>query len=496
VTPPPDFTELLRALTLGTARREIPANVREWVDAKGAVDPTADDGEYLLAAVALIERSHRLRDRRISLEDETERCPPETLPPPEFRFARGLALIFDGTYPGLMDEAVELIHARNTYLPAPLLPALHLRAAALAETNYPEALRYIAAGGERGKWLARQHPDWHRLVTSYDFASAFRKETQPGQQARLLRQWRHHAPDAAREALQAEWKIQKPWNQELLLAALEVGLEQADISFLLAALKPKRKGVRRIATRLLLRLQERATLSDWTALARSSMQPDGKLSEIVRAAGDKEVLERYGGTATGQRLPNRLLSILPPDLWEDISGLPLPTFWTRLRPLELRDAGRAIVAFADEAAAGAYVSFLIDRHYRDLPPELTGQLINLLPAQDFTARYDRALEQYPDLLSFHGPARVLALQRKDTWSERLTKALLTRLVSDLQERHLDHATQRQLAEQWRSAIPRIHPATFPWLRQQLHAATERYDAFGKLATEMLQVTRFRREFYG
>jgi hypothetical protein len=394
-----------------------------------------------------------------------------------------------------MDEAVELIHARNTYLPAPLLPALHLRAAALADTDYPRALRYVAAGGERGKWLARQHPDWQTLVASYDFASAFRKEAQPGQKARLLRQWRHHDPAAARKFLQAEWNSQKPRNQELFLTALEAGLGQADVPFLLAALQPKRKGVRRIATRLLVRLEEPATLADWTALARGSIQPDGTLSEVIRASGDKEILERYGGTATGQRLPNRLLSILPPGLWKEISGLPLPTFWTRLRPLELRDAGRAIVAFADEAAAGAYLSFLIEQHYRDLPPALTGQLINLLSAQDFTARYDRALKQYPDLLSFHGPARRLALQRKDSWSERLTKALLTRLVSDLQERHLDHATQRQLAEQWRSAIPRIHPATFPWLRQQLHAATERYDAFGKLATEMLQVTRFRRELH-
>jgi hypothetical protein len=496
VPPPPDFSQLLSALTLGTARRELPASVREWIEDKTVTDASAEDGEHLLAALALVERTHRLRDRRYATSQLSEPSAPETRPPVDPAFARSLQLIFGGGYESLLEEAVELIHQRGTYLPAPLLPALHLRAAALAPLDYPRALRYLDAGGERGKWLARQHPEWHRLLADYDFATAFHQETQAGKKAILLTHWRHHHPAAARRTLEAEWERHQPRSQEILLHGLEPGLSPDDHTFLRAALGPKRRGVRRVLTRLLLLAGEEHTLADWTELARQTLTEAGTLGETAGGRNSKAVLQRYGSTAPGQRLPNRLLELLPPPTWPELTGLPPEQFWCHLRPLELRDAGRAILAYRDVEAAAGYLGFVIRTEARELPAELTERLVNLLPEDRFTGTFDRALEAQEDLLRLHGTARRLALQWRGGWSERLTRALVIRLIRDLEERHLDYGTQRRLAEEWEAAIPRVHPAAFPWLRQRLGAVTERYDHFGKLATKLLQTTAFRKSMRG
>ena len=56
----PRQPDLLSNLTLGTARQAPGAVVADWLEAKAAVDPTADSAEQLLAAYAISERLHRL----------------------------------------------------------------------------------------------------------------------------------------------------------------------------------------------------------------------------------------------------------------------------------------------------------------------------------------------------------------------------------------------------------------------------------------------------
>ena len=490
---PPSFNEMFRLITLGTARRTPPPELLEWLDGIGAVDPTADHAEQCLMALGITERMQRLVPVQLDVESlpATAQSPAEERPAPSPRLARGLELVLDGTYPELLDEAVGIVVDRQTYVPHPLLPLLLPLAVSALESDREQALRIVDAGGERGRWLAAQHPDWAVLTPAFDFERAWKRTDQPGQQANVLKAWRHREPQAAREALAAVWDGQSPRNQEMLLEGLRPQVSSADYPFLLAALGPNRKGVRRVASEMLLLAGEPTATKAFREIAGSALGADGTLAPLPADPEVRESLKAYGGIKAPETLGQRLLEMLPPGNWEELTGMPRERFWLRLPPLELRAAGRALLAFRDTEGTVAFVGFLLREEPKGFPLDLAGELVRQLPPQSFDRIFEQFLAQEKDALRLRGYARYLALQRKRHWSERLSKAMVTRLLDDLHRRELDYATQRDLALHWKQSIPLLHPELFPWLRQQLHTATERYDAFGKLATRMLQVTSFR-----
>ena len=480
---PPSYALLLHAITLGTARRELPPPVTAWLDMLEATDPEADAAEHLLAALALTERTERVAHRvGEGTEIVGEPAPEETLTPPSPRLARGLQLILEGTYPDLLDEAVGLVGTRGTYVPPALLPALLERAVKIADDDFPRAQRRVAAGGQRGAWLLRQHPDWAFLGAEFNYAQVWKSERQPARRASLLSRWRRSDPEGARTALEEEWESLSPRNQEVLLSALETNLSAADQPWLRRALEPKRKGVRQALGRLLLRSGEEAAIRDFTQLARKGLSEN-----------NKDILATYGGVKAPQTLRQLLLTSLPPWEWTEIASATLPAFWQGLKPLELRDAGQAVRNYAEPAVTAAFVRMLVWDNPPQFPAPLAVELVQLLTAEEFNAIYHELLDKEQQALSLRSIARLLALSRNTPWSERLSKAMVNQLTDNLRSRQLDYATQRDLALHWKLAIPLVHVDTFPWLRQQLHATTERYDAFGKLATEMLQTTSFRQE---
>ena len=491
----PQYRDIIRSVTLGTVRRPPGEEVLAWLDELGAIDPTADAAEQVLMALGITERMQRMVPLLLDPESlpAGSMAPPEQLAPASPRLARGLELILNGTYPELLDEAVSLLEQQRMYVPPALLPLLLPRAVALLPDGRAGALRVLAAGGERAGWLAAQHPDWSVLTPDHDFPATWRAAEQVAGKSEVLRQWREVDRDAAMDALEAIWDGQSPRNQEVLLEGLRPSVRPADADFLRRAMQPKRKGVRRLATELLLLTGDRDALADLSTLAGKLVQADGSLGPVIPAAESKEVVRIYGGVKAPETLAQRLLELLPPRSWPAITKLPAERFWARRSPLELRGAARALLAYDDPELTAAFVRFLLEEEPSEFPLQLGGELVRRLPAETFDGLYAEWLAKEKDALRIRSFARYLALQRNDHWSERLSKAVINRMLDDLHRRELDYATQRDLALHWKQATPLLHPDIFPWLRQQLHASTERYDAFGKLATRMLQVTSFRRQ---
>ena len=476
---------------LGTTRRDLPGEIAEWLDGRAATDPTAGAPEHLLAAIAITERLQRLRLPVLSIPRPASVAPAETGVPPTPRMAKALQLILDGTYPGLLDEAMGIIEQRGSYVPAPLLPALHLRSAALLNEDYPRAVRYTRISGQRGSWLARQHPDWRALTPGFDYAAAWKLTTQPAPRSDLLCRWRAVEPHRARNALREIWGKQSPRNQEILLSAMEVNRRPEDVEWLRSALPPKRKRVRRAVARLLLLHEESSAVADFERIARTVLDDAGRFRQLVTPGEEKELLGTYGGIKAPETVAHRLLCVLPPDRWRELSGRPLPDFYASLDPPQLKQLTLATIAFG--RATLPLVHHLLDRPAAELPATSIAKLAGQLTGTEFDRLYERLLTDKRDALRLRGLPRRLALLRRSPWSERLSRAFVTRLLEDLRSRQLDYATQRELAGQWKLATPLLDPEIFGWLRQQMHTVTERYDAFGKLAVDMLQTTAFRRE---
>ena len=491
----PTFSELFKSMTLGTVRHPPDEAVLTWLDDMGAIDPTADGAEQLLAAYGLLERAERLRPSQIPagvIQQEAE-APPETGQAPTPRLARGLQLILEGTYPELLDEGIRLVRDRDTYVPAPLLPLLLPRAVAQMDQDAERAQRYLGAGGKRARWLAAQHPEWSALTSDYPFAERWRSADQPAVRAQLLRHWRRVDPAVAGQALRRIWSDQSPRNQEVLLEGLRDTLTDADTPWLREALEPKRKGVRRAIAELLLLAREPQAVADFRAIAENATAADGSIAANPPGQEMRELLQLYGGTKAPESLGQRLLEVMPPDSWSDIVPMAAQDLWLRLRPLELRAAARAILQFGIPDYTRQMVTFLIREEPKGFDMDLAGKLVRKLDDATFDDIYTELLNREKDALRLRGVSRYLALQRDQYWSERLSKAMVTRLLDDLHQRQLDYSTQRDLGLHWKQATPLLHPDVFPWLRKQLHTTTERYDAFGQLATRMLQVTSFRRQ---
>jgi len=490
-----DHDALLRNLTLGTARQDLSEESREWLSARDAVDPTADDAEQLLAAYAIAERLQRLQPTRVNSPKANLLTPPaaedrQAAPP---RLGRGLQLILEGTYPEVLPEAIALLEERQLYVPPHLLPALLERARELRKDNSSFARQLVAAGGKRAEWLARLKPEWAPLSTDYDQAAAWQREATPGLRLQLLRSWREQDPTAARAALTTIWDAQPPKNQESLLSAMETNIAEADRAWLRERLGPKRKGVRRALLRLLLLAGEEQALSDLTTVAAAAFNDAGQLQTVLDSPEAKEILVAYGGLKRGESLAVYLLEMLPPTLLADLVGKTLPEFWNGLNKSQLKATAQAVLAYDHPLELSAFMRFATVVNPAQLPLEEAAKLATRLAQEDFVEIFHALLDQEKNVFHSGGVPRILILSREEPWSERITKAFMLQLLNTLKaKRELPYQLQRDLATHWKLAIPLLHVTTFSWLRTHLHAQTERADAFGKLATDTLRSLSFRR----
>lgn len=490
----PDYAQLLATLTLGTARQPLTDATREWLRRRDAVDPTADDAENLLAAWAVNERLERLTGgKKIELPPSAT-APTDERPLPSPKLNRGVQLVIQDTYPRLLSEILRLLEEQKIQFPPFLLPEL-LGLAVVQYDAEPELTdAMLRAAGPRGQWLAGLNPEWKILSDDFDLAAAWKKEDTPGKRLPLLKRWRKADPEAARLALDTIWSKQSPKNQESLLTSLETNLSSSDLPWLREQLGPKRRGVRRALFKLLLRGGEEQAINEATEIAAASLNDEGKIANQLTTDEAKELLMSYGGLQKKESLADFLLDVLPPNLLPDLLSQTGPEFWLTLRKPELQLAARTLLRYDLPEMNVAFVRFTCRANAAMVPAKEAADLTAGLPQTTFLTLFHELLDNEKSLFHFGGLPRLLILSRKEYWSERITKAFIGELTRTMKEVYaLPHATLRDMQLHWRLSVPLVHPSAFGWLRTQMHSMTERGDAFGKLATEMLQTTAFRRE---
>lgn len=489
---PIDYAALLRSLTLGTARRTLPDSASEWLMERDAVDPTADAPEQLLAAYAIAERLERLQPGE-QLKELPSEVIQESKPYAPLRLARGLQLVLEGTYATVLPEVLSLLEAKERLIPPHLLPNLLEKALQALPEDPDYATRLLRAGGRRADWLAAQHPEWQVLANSYDIGADWKREATPGRRVALLQRWRKASPQAAREALAEIWPQQSPKNQERLLEGMRTNLSAGDHPWLLAQLSPKRKGVRRQLLRMLLLAGESSTLEDMITVAAAAFDAQGRLQNLLTDPTAKEILVKYGGLQRNESLAEYLLSLLPPNTLPDLSGQTLPEFWSGLDKGQLKAAAEAVLAYKTPTALIAFVKFSLIVNPATLPLKVTVSIAAAIPQEAFIPLIEQVLNEEKNVFHYGGIARLFVLSRETPWSARISKAFVLQLVATMREvREVPYGMQQDLRAHWQLATPLLDLSIFPWLRTQLHSMTERGDAFGKLATNMLQTLHFRR----
>ncbi len=293
--------------------------------------------------------------------------------------------------------------------------------------------------------------------------------------------------------LAAAWPKLSPKNQESLVANLEVNIGPDDIEWLRAQLKPKRKGVRRELLRLLLLAGEEQALEDMLLLAGGAFDDNGKLTSMLKGGDAINLLEAYGGLRKGETISSFFLANLPPNVLPELTDRSPTEFWATLGKDQLKAAAEAIKTFAEIDIRTDFVHYGLRAEAARLPVNAVAELVAGLPQENFVALFHELLSTEQNAFHFGGLPRLLALARTEPWSERISKAFVLQLVATLRNiDQLPYRLQKDLQSHWKLATPLLDPVIFGWARTHLHSMTERSDAFGKLATEVLQTLAFRR----
>ncbi len=482
-------------MTLGTSRRPPGPDVAQYLELRDAVDPSAGNAEKALAAYALTERLERLRFERTDAPAPAT-ATAEDLPVAGGQLGQALKLTFSDTYAALLPEVLQLLVDKGKLLPPYLLPKLLDYAAGLQLRQPATASVALLAGGKRAKWLAAQHPTWQVLHGNFDHATAYLRAGSPSEKSTILQRWRADDPAAARSALAAEWAALSPKNQVTLVGALSTGLGEEDTEFLQAGLKPKRKAVRRALTSLLLRAGDRVTMDEMIELAALSIDDRGAVVSVVRSAEGQDILKRFGGLKAKETIAEFLLANLPPDALPDLLGRERLDFWSGLTRKELLAAATALHNFGPSPAREEFIRYALTTRRDKLPIRTLLLMVESMSPRQFEGLFHQYLDEEQEGFRSGSVAADLVVASRSPWSERISKAFVLALVDRLQGNvALGYAGTRDQATAWELATPRLAVGIFPWLRQQLHAMTERPDVLGRRAVAMLQTTAFRRRLY-
>lgn len=419
---------------------------------------------------------------------------------PSPRAVRALELCLKDSYRMALPELMGLLNAHGFSTPPHLLPTvLELALAAQQAEHHVFSEQLLQLSGERGKWLAKQHPDWKRLLPNNNWQATFMATPQPAKKAALLRRWRKTEPEAAREALSDIWPNLSPKQQEQLIAALRVGLHPEDHSFLRAACLPRRKGVRNISAKLLLLpgcldtelyAELKALASDWLELE--------KLPNIQFSVNkiDLPILDIYGFNDHKKHPFLSLLSNLPPRIWQEVTGLKPSLFLLKLGingKATLEALLRAIIFYEDAEWRLAFLQFLIrqDRPQSDYS-KLTQQLYDQITLQEYQQLCQWASKNVEQVFRIGSVLRYISTQNDFPWPTAFCKQLVQEFTEQFAYGRRTYGFGLSGAAEWKTLPYRMDTALFPWLRQQLYAATERDDQYGNIATKMLQVLSFRK----
>jgi hypothetical protein len=179
-----------------------------------------------------------------------EPCRPEKHSRAGERAGAILLRTVDGEFTELLPEWLKLAASLGVIAPAEALPAL-LNVGACRPEQREEILPVL---GERGHWLACQHPEWAWVGGEGGEEDEVWHTGERPARLLFLRRLRRVQPAHARELLANSWREETPEDRAAFIATFESGLNREDEAFLESALDDKRKEVRRNAAALLARL--------------------------------------------------------------------------------------------------------------------------------------------------------------------------------------------------------------------------------------------------
>lgn len=330
------WQELVKFSLIGTERQTSPFNAEgdlqrylEQLYPNNIVPADAGREQAFLSSAALVTQ-YRLAGQRPLVFDGVLPEPDthEALPELSSLAVNQLEqLLNNNELKAVLPEWFEWASQTKRRVPYRLIPAL-LDIAAGNRKLRPAITVLI---DQRGIWLAKQHPEWHKLLvqTHDELIESVWQEGNAAERELYLKQLREQNPEKAREQLQVVWKQEPAATRQSFLAVLQEQLSNADEAFLTACLSDKSKVVRQQAVTLLSQLdnsalsqRQKQRLNQWLRLEKGLLKKPKLLVELPEhydSAWQQDGIEEKPPHGKGQKAwwLEQALSNIPLNYWSD-----------------------------------------------------------------------------------------------------------------------------------------------------------------------------------
>jgi hypothetical protein len=421
----PAWAALVSWTMLGTGRAAPDPILAPLVDRMADRSPE----QRLLAVLSALtarRRVARALEAPAPGMEPLEPAPAEARPRPPRRVA--LALTEDATGP-LMDERLRQVDEHGWIVPPELLPSPLLA----------PPVSHASALGNRAGWLSRYvtgYRPWgaegEELATPELVERLETPSTSAVERQAYLRTFRRQDPAAARSWLVDAWP-KLSLNDKAMVAALEVGLSDADQSFLETVLAEKNADRRKIVASLLARLPASPFVARAEARGRSFVERKSRLSQGLRlmvppeglyvemeADGCVVPLKQWSSGPAMTAEERALLAFVwhvghvAPRRWSSWLGMPTAAVAREFGALSPKGYGvpALVGALANAAIAHRDASVAVELIDSDVPILPTDDLWALVPERD---RERLVLKHLRSTAHYEGPGAGLRSLRGQ-WS--------------------------------------------------------------------------------
>lgn len=247
------WQEIVKTALIGTQRGKISESDKATLAAIG-IKTDAEPAKIVLQAAALLGQMQRvgkeLPKRKGGLPTAS---PEEMLETCSDKAAYNLALMLSSEeFAPALPEFLRHLENANKVLPPEALPQVLNKC--VVDSELWEAIQ--SAVGERGKWLALQHPEWKTLVEQPKFENW--DIGTKAERLSLLHFLRKQNPQKAVELIESTWSEDSFQDRQYFLDTLHTNLSENDEGFLESCLNDRRKEVREIAAFLLSKIEKSA----------------------------------------------------------------------------------------------------------------------------------------------------------------------------------------------------------------------------------------------
>ena len=332
------WQDLIKYSLIGTERQTAPliaeADLQPYIQQlyPNNTVPTGEAREQALLSSAALVAQYRMAGQQAAIFSG-ELPPADDAEPLPLLSSLAIShlqrLLSDSELKNILPEWLALAASVKRRVPFALIPVL-LELAAQNRSMRPAVTALI---DKRGVWLAKQHPDWQKLLLQTDAVltdNQLWEEGSPAQREEFLRQCRTQDASIARDLLQAVWKQEPAATRQTLLAVFSINLSSDDEDFLNTCLEDRSKGVRQLVATLLGALSDSAfsqrqkqRLNSWLRLEKGGLFKKTKFIVELPESYDKSWLadgiEEKPPQGKGAKAwwLEQALSTVPPAYWSE-----------------------------------------------------------------------------------------------------------------------------------------------------------------------------------